>query len=132
MALEPIFIDGKRDKARRYRDTETGEIISRRQQIKRTEGVTPEVKALIPSRRMRKGKPRKGLIQLAGTYELLNQDTNATTIEDGYSTAQPKRDYPLMHPQAVNMAIATAAYENETPSGAWVLKRIIRESWFTF
>ena len=48
MALEPIFINGKRDKARRYRDTETGEIISRRQQITRTEGVTPEGKAPFP------------------------------------------------------------------------------------
>lgn len=43
---KPLFVNGKRDKARRYVDVETGKIISRRQYIKVTEGVTPEKKAI--------------------------------------------------------------------------------------
>ena len=42
---EPLYINGKRDKARRYVNPSTGEIISRRQYIKITEGVSPESKA---------------------------------------------------------------------------------------
>ncbi len=44
--FEPLYINGKRDKARRYINTETGETISRRQYIKLTEGVSPEEKAI--------------------------------------------------------------------------------------
>ena len=40
----PLYINGKRDKARRY-VLPSGEIISRRQYIKITEGVSPESKA---------------------------------------------------------------------------------------
>lgn len=42
--IKPLYINGKRDKARRY-VLPTGEIISRRQYIKITEGVSPEYKA---------------------------------------------------------------------------------------
>ncbi len=42
---EPLYVDGKRDKARRYVNPSTGEIISRRQYIKISEGVSPESKA---------------------------------------------------------------------------------------
>ena len=55
--LTPLYIDGKRDSARRY-VTSTGEIISRREQIRRTEGVTPEQKAL---RRYQEGKTKAGV-----------------------------------------------------------------------
>ena len=41
----PLYVDGRRDKARRYIDPSTGKIISRRQYIKITEGVSPESKA---------------------------------------------------------------------------------------
>ena len=41
----PLYVGGKRDKARRYVNPSTGEIISRRQYIKITEGVSPESKA---------------------------------------------------------------------------------------
>ncbi len=132
MALEPLYVDGRRDKARRFVDTETGEIISRRQQIKRTEGVTPEQKARIPTTRVRKGKPFKGYVQLAGTYELERMETGETRIMDGYSTARRKRMYEVQHEEAVSMAIAATCYETESGSGAWVLKKIIRESWFKF
>ena len=42
--IKPLYINGKRDKARRY-VLPTGEIISRREYIKRTEKITPEEKA---------------------------------------------------------------------------------------
>ena len=41
----PLYVGGKRDKARRYVNPSTGEIISRRQYIKITEGASPESKA---------------------------------------------------------------------------------------
>ena len=55
--LTPLYIDGKRDSRRRY-VTPTGEIISRREQIRRTEGVTPEEKAV---RRYQEGKSKAGV-----------------------------------------------------------------------
>ena len=55
--LTPLYIDGKRDSRRRY-VTPTGEIISRREQIRRTEGVTPEEKAV---RRYKEGKSKAGV-----------------------------------------------------------------------
>lgn len=55
--LTPLYIDGKRDSRRRY-VTPTGDIISRRQQIRRTEGVTPEQKAV---RRYQEGKSEAGV-----------------------------------------------------------------------
>lgn len=55
--LTPLYIDGKRDSARRY-VTPTGDIISRREQIRRTEGVTPEEKAV---RRYEEGKSEPGV-----------------------------------------------------------------------
>ena len=41
----PLYVGGKRDKARRYVNPSTGKIISQRQYIKLTEGVSPESKA---------------------------------------------------------------------------------------
>jgi hypothetical protein len=55
--LTPLYIDGKRDSRRRY-VTPTGDIISRREQIRRTEGVTPEQKAV---RRYQEGKSKAGV-----------------------------------------------------------------------
>ena len=55
--LTPLYIDGKRDSRRRY-VTPTGDIISRREQIRRTEGVTPEEKAV---RRYEEGKSKAGV-----------------------------------------------------------------------
>ena len=55
--LQPLYIDGKRDSRRRY-VTPDGEIISRREQIRRTEGVTPEEKAV---RRYQEGKSEPGV-----------------------------------------------------------------------
>ena len=42
---EPLYVGGKRDRARRFVNPSTGEIISRRQYIKLTEGASPESKA---------------------------------------------------------------------------------------
>jgi len=53
----PLYVGGKRDKARRYVNPSTGEIISRRQYIKITEGVTPEQKAI---QRVKAGKAKPG------------------------------------------------------------------------
>ena len=55
--LTPLYINGRRDSRRRY-VTPTGEIISRREQIRRTEGVTPEQKAV---RRYEEGKSEAGV-----------------------------------------------------------------------
>lgn len=55
--FEPLYINGKRDSRRRY-VTPAGEIISRREQIRRTEGVTPEEKAV---RRYQEGKTKAGV-----------------------------------------------------------------------
>lgn len=54
----PLYIKGKRDKARRYVNPSTGKIISRRQYIKITEGVSPESKAYA---RYLAGKAPKGI-----------------------------------------------------------------------
>ena len=54
----PLYVDGKRDKARRYVNPSTGKIISRRQYIKITEGVSPESKAYA---RYLAGKAPKGI-----------------------------------------------------------------------
>ena len=42
---QPLMVNGRRDRARRYIDTRDGSIISRREHIIRTEGRTPEQKA---------------------------------------------------------------------------------------
>src|SRR5690606_40723318 len=55
---EPLYVGGKRDKARRYINPSTGEIISRRQYIKIKEGVSPESKAYA---RYLAGKAPKGV-----------------------------------------------------------------------
>ena len=54
----PLYINGKRDKARRYVNPSTGEIISRRKYIKITEGASPESKAYA---RYLAGKAPKGV-----------------------------------------------------------------------
>ncbi len=61
--IKPLYINGKRDSRRRY-VTSTGEIISRRQYIKITEGVSPESKAYA---RYLAGKAPKG--KTAKKYE---------------------------------------------------------------
>lgn len=55
--IKPLYINGKRDKARRY-VLPSGEIISRRQYIKIKEGVSPESKAYA---RYLAGKAPKGI-----------------------------------------------------------------------
>src|SRR5690554_946938 len=55
---EPLYVGGKRDKARRFVNPSTGEIISRRQYIKIKEGVSPESKAYA---RYLAGKAPKGI-----------------------------------------------------------------------
>ncbi len=55
---EPLYVGGKRDKARRFVNPSTGEIISRRQHIKLTEGASPESKAYA---RYLAGKAPKGI-----------------------------------------------------------------------
>ena len=54
----PLYVGGKRDKARRYVNPSSGKIISRRQYIKITEGVSPESKAYA---RYLAGKAPKGI-----------------------------------------------------------------------
>lgn len=56
VVYRPLYISGKRDRARRY-VSDTGTIISRREYIKITEGVTPEGKAY---KRYKEGKAPKG------------------------------------------------------------------------
>ena len=55
--IRPLYINGKRDSRRRY-VFPSGEIISRRQYIKITEGVSPEEKAI---RRYKAGKSKAGV-----------------------------------------------------------------------
>lgn len=54
----PLYVSGKRDKARRYVNPSTGKIISRRQYINITEGVSPERKAYL---RYKAGLAPKGI-----------------------------------------------------------------------
>src|SRR5690554_2212752 len=58
VVYEPLYVGGKRDKARRFVNPSTGEIISRRQYIKIKEGVSPESKAYA---RYLAGKAPKGI-----------------------------------------------------------------------
>lgn len=53
----PLYVGGKRDKTRRYVNPSTGEIISRRQYIKITEGVSPEEKHI---QKVKAGKVKPG------------------------------------------------------------------------
>ena len=55
--IRPLYINGKRDSRRRY-VLPSGEIISRRQYIKITEGVSPEEKTI---RRYQEGKSKAGV-----------------------------------------------------------------------
>ena len=55
--IKPLYINGKRDSRRRY-VLPSGEIISRREYIKRTEKITPEEKAY---KRVREGKAKPGI-----------------------------------------------------------------------
>ena len=57
-SYEPLYVGGKRDKARRFVNPSTGEIISRRQHIKISEGASPESKAYA---RYLAGKAPKGI-----------------------------------------------------------------------
>jgi hypothetical protein len=57
-AYEPLYVGGKRDKARRFVNPSTGKIISRRQHIKITDGASPESKAYA---RYLAGKAPKGV-----------------------------------------------------------------------
>ena len=54
---QPLYQDGKRDKAKRFRDTRTNTIVSYRKYIKITEGVSPEEKAV---QRVKAGKAKPG------------------------------------------------------------------------
>ena len=54
---QPLYVSGRRDKARRYVNTITGEIISRRRYIILTEGVSPEEKHI---QRVKAGKAKPG------------------------------------------------------------------------
>ena len=54
---QPVYVDGKRDTAKRFRDTHTNTIVSYRKYIKITEGVSPEEKAV---RRVKAGKAKPG------------------------------------------------------------------------
>src|SRR5690554_5167136 len=58
VVYEPLYVGGKRDKARRFVNPTTDEIISRRQYIKIKEGVSPESKAYA---RYLAGKAPKGI-----------------------------------------------------------------------
>ena len=55
--FEPVYVGGKRDPARRFRDTHTNTIVSYRKYIKITEGISPEEKAV---RRVKAGKAKPG------------------------------------------------------------------------
>ena len=55
--IRPLYVNGKRDSRRRY-VLPSGEIISRRQYIKITEGLSPEQKAV---RRYEEGKSKAGV-----------------------------------------------------------------------
>ena len=118
---EPLYVDGKRDKARRYVNPSTGEIISRRQYIKLVEGVSPETKAVIrylegktdikgvtvqqyEERLKRRPNPTqdkigyrkppkdlKGLYQLQGYYILYNPATGEVIRRPGYSNARTEK-----------------------------------------
>jgi hypothetical protein len=55
--IRPLYVNGKRDSRRRY-VLPSGEIISRRQYIKITEGLSPEQKAV---RRSEEGKSKAGV-----------------------------------------------------------------------
>ena len=70
----PLYINGKRDKARRYVNPSTGKIISRRQYIKITEGVSPEEKTI---QRVKTGKAKPGkTYQRFQHAHLLEEDGN--------------------------------------------------------
>ncbi len=92
--LTPLYINGKRDSARRY-VTPTGEIISRREQIRRVEGVTPEQKAI---RRYEEGKSKAGVTvrRYQRRQERKKKGNKQTPIEVGGKEEQeiPLKEMP--------------------------------------
>lgn len=77
VVYEPLYVGGKRDKARRFVNPSTGEIISRRQHIKITEGASPESKAYA---RYLTGKAPKGIT--ARKYEKRLKRKQETKAEE--------------------------------------------------
>ena len=92
--LQPLYIDGIRDSARRY-VTPDGEIISRRQYIKITEGVSPEEKAV---RRYEEGKSEIGVTvrRYQRHEERKKKGVKQTTIEHWANEEQaiPLKEMP--------------------------------------
>ncbi len=82
---EPLYIGGKRDKARRFINHSTGEIISRRQHIKITEGASPESKAYA---RYLAGLAPKGIT--AKKYERRLKRRPETKAEEPTTVPTPK------------------------------------------
>ena len=82
---EPLYVGGKRDKARRFVNPSTGEIISRRQHIKIKEGVSPESKAYA---RYLTGKAPKGIT--AKKYERRLKRKQETKAEEPTTVPTPK------------------------------------------
>ena len=82
---EPLYVGGKRDKARRFVNPSTGEIISRRQHIKITEGASPESKAYA---RYLTGKAPKGIT--AKKYERRLKRKQETKAEEPTTVPTPK------------------------------------------
>ncbi|MCK9347249.1 MAG: hypothetical protein M0P40_09150 [Bacteroidales bacterium] len=85
VVYEPLYVGGKRDKARRFVNPSTGEIISRRQHIKITEGASPESKAYA---RYLAGKAPKGIT--AKKYERRLKRKQETKAEEPTTVPTPK------------------------------------------
>ena len=83
--IKPLYIDGKRDSRRRY-VLPSGEIISRREYIKRTEKITPEEKAY---QRVREGKAKPGV-----TSRKYERSLKKKTLE---KAQKGKIDYTFEH-----------------------------------
>src|SRR5690554_2468647 len=82
--IKPLYIDGKRDSRRRY-VLPSGEIISRRQHIKITEGASPESKAYA---RYLRGLAPKGIT--AKKYERRLKRKQETKAEEPTTVPTPK------------------------------------------
>lgn len=110
----PLYLGGKRDKARRY-ISKSGNIISRREYIKISEGVTPEEKAyrrykqgLAPRgktvEKVEKQKKRKKKVKVGGVKEIKERDMHKELTAKGkkikqYNTYQLQGEYKFYNPK---------------------------------
>lgn len=89
VTLKPLYVEEKRDPAKRYLVVETGELISYRQKIKITEGKTPEQKHV---ERVKQGKSKPGKTYRKYEQKIERKEKAKAKPKPKPKPAKPKRE----------------------------------------